>query len=386
MSLNDQHAFIDEFGNSNLDLAKEGVSTHFIVSAVIVDEYKIPLLEEKLERIRKKYFQTGDIKSRKVGKDDIKRSKILNELSELDFHIFSVVVDKAKLYGEGFKYRHVFYKYLHSLVDRTLYHTYPNLKISADQYGTKEFMDGFCKYIQENHIPDLFNQADFSFVPSSSNLLVQLADFVCGTLARYFDRSVQSENSPDFVSILKKRIINVVLWPEESKPYFYDDGAEKSEYDKTIATQSVNLATLYINQNEDDSDPTVKDRVNCLKFLLFYFRFISPFKYVTTRELKSHVSYDKIKEVSSNYLRSSIIAKLRDSRVLISSSPKGYKLPVNVNDIYDFINHSNTIIFPMLDRLEKCRNEIKFATKNGLDIFDRPDYVSLKKYFDLAIN
>ncbi|MGD0280210.1 MAG: DUF3800 domain-containing protein [Smithella sp.] len=382
MSLTDQHAFIDEFGNSNLDIAKEGVSTHFIVSAVIVDEHKIPLLEEKLDIIRKKYFQTGDIKSRKVGKDDSKRSRILNELSELDFHIFAVVVDKAKLHSEGFRHRHVFYKYLHSLVDGALYRTYPNLKISADQYGTKEFMDGFCKYIENNHIPDLFNQADFCFVPSNSSLLVQLADFICGTLARHFDYSVKSENSPDFISILKKRILYVVPWPEESKTYLYESPDEKSEYDETIATQSLNLANLFISQYEDDKDPTVRDRVNCLKFLLFYFRFVNPHKYVTTRELKSHISYDRITEISSVYLRSNIIAKLRDSRVLISSSPKGYKLPVNMNDIYDFINHSNAIIFPMLDRLEKCRKEIKLATKNGLDIFDRSDYISLKSYFD----
>lgn len=378
----DQHAFIDEFGNPNLDLSKEGVSTHFIVSAVIVDEYRIPLLEDKLNTIREKYFQTGEIKSRKVGKDDTKRARILNELSELDFHIFSVVVDKSKLVSKGFRYRQSFYKYLHSLVDGALYRTYPNLKISADRYGTKEFMDGFQDYIQNKHIPDLFNQADFGFVPSSSSLLIQLADFVCGTLARHFDYSVQSEEGPNFIGILKKKIINIALWPEEKNTYFYDSQDEKSEYDETIATQSINLANVFVNQHENDRDPTIKDQVNCLKFLLFYFRFISPYKYVTTRELKSHIGYDRSKEMSNNYLRSNIIAKLRDRRVLISSSPKGYKLPANANDIYDFINHSNTIIFPMLDRLEKCRREIKFATKNGLDIFDRPDYSPLKKYFD----
>lgn len=382
MSIRNQHAFIDEFGNADLDVTKEGASSHFIVSAVIVDEYKIPLLEDKLDDIRSRFFQTGQLRSKTVGDNDARRKRILNELSELDFHVFSVVVDKAKLTSEGFRYKSSFYKYLHTLVDGALYRTYPNLKISADQYGSKEFMDGFIKYVRENHMPDLFDQADFGFTTSKSNLLIQLADFICGTLARCFDYSVRSEEGQTFIKILKRRIINIAPWPEERKPYFFDSKDEISEYNETIASQSINLARIFIDQYEDDRDPIIRDQVNCLKFLLFHFKYISPYKYVKTREIKSHVSYNREKEISTYYLRSNIISKLRDNRVIISSSPKGYKLPVNVNDIYDFINHSNSIVFPMLDRLNKCRKEILFATKNGLDIFDRPEYIALQKYFD----
>jgi hypothetical protein len=40
------------------------------------------------------------------------------------------------------------------------------------------------------------------------------------------------------------------------------------------------------------------------------------------------------------------------------------------------------MIFPMLDRLERCRKGIKLVTKNRLDLFDNPGYTSLKRFFD----
>jgi len=380
--MKDQHAYIDEFGNPDLEVEKQGVSTHFIISAVIVDENKTIILDEKLEEIRKKYFQTGELRSKKVGDNDHRRRRILNELCELDFHVYAIIVDKRKVYGGGLKYKHSFLKYLHGIVDSRLYNTYPNLKISADEYGTKEFMEGFKTYVEKNHIPNLFNESDFSFVDSKSVLLIQVADFICGTLARCFDETVRSENGFEFLKILKRRLIYIVPWPEEWSSFIHDSEKDKEEYNAVIAEYSANSALVFINKHENSRDPVIKDQVNCLRYLLFYYQYINPYRYVTTRELKENVGFNKSKDLSTNYLRSSIIAKLRDSDVLISSSDLGYKLPVNEKDLYDFINHSNRIIFPMLDRLERCRKGIKLVTKNALDLFDKPGYISLKRYFD----
>ena len=54
-------------------------------------------------------------------------------------------------------------------MDRKLYRTYTNLKISADEHGSKEFMEGFKRYVEENHIPNLFNESEFGFVDSKSS-------------------------------------------------------------------------------------------------------------------------------------------------------------------------------------------------------------------------
>lgn len=379
--MENQHAFIDEFGNTDLEVGKQGVTSHFIISAVIVDENKIMLIEEKLEEIRKKYFQTGEIKSSKVADNDFRRRRILNELSNLDFHVYSIIIDKRKIYSEGMRYKQSFIKYLHGIVDRKLYSTYPNLKISADEHGSKEFMEGFIRYIEKNHIPNLFNESEFGFVNSKSALLVQLADFICGTLARCFDETVKSENGMEFVKIINRRIL-MIPWPEERGSFIHRSENDDNEYDPVIADHSAKSAYLFIDKHENSKDPMIRDQVSCLKYLLFHYHYINPFRYVTTRELKDNISQDRRKEITKYYLRSGIIAKLRDSDVLIGSSVFGYKLPVNEKDLYSFIDHSNKMIFPMLDRLERCRKGIKLVTKNRLDLFDNPGYTSLKRFFD----
>jgi hypothetical protein len=83
------------------------------------------------------------------------------------------------------------------------------------------------------------------------------------------------------------------------------------------------------------------------------------------------------------HFRTKIIAKLRDENVIISSSPKGYKLPSKEEELYDFINHGTTIIMPMLARLKKCRDIIKMETLGELDLFNNSEYKELRRYFEL---
>lgn len=57
-------AFVDEFGQYGFNFESESSSTHFIVSAIIVDECDLGKVSAGVEEIRKYYFQTGEMKSR----------------------------------------------------------------------------------------------------------------------------------------------------------------------------------------------------------------------------------------------------------------------------------------------------------------------------------
>jgi hypothetical protein len=123
------------------------------------------------------------------------------------------------------------------------------------------------------------------------------------------------------------------------------------------------------------------DQRTCLNYLLFYFKNINPENYVPTFELINQIEKVRNSPISIHYFRSRIIAKLRDNGVLLSSSNKGYKLPSSKQDLYEFVNHSNSYIQPMIDRLIKCRNKVKLATKNDLDILDHEEF----KYLQIII-
>ncbi|MHB8403349.1 MAG: DUF3800 domain-containing protein [Bacteroidia bacterium] len=183
-----QIAFIDEFGNNGLDFSKSEVSTHFIVTAILFDENNFDAEEKKIEIVRKNHFQTGEMKSSKIGTDDNRRIRIINYLNDVNYHIFSIVVDKRELKTKGFTYKPSFYKFLHSLVDKELFKVFPKIQIIADEHGGSEFKAGFIRYIHENHVTDLFNQ-EFNLTNSKSELAVQLADLITGTIAKCYDET-----------------------------------------------------------------------------------------------------------------------------------------------------------------------------------------------------
>ena len=86
-------------------------------------------------------------------------------------------------------------------------------------------------------------------------------------------------------------------------------------------------------------------------------------------------------KVRRDYLYWKIIAPLRDAGVIIASCSHGYKIPTCIDDIYAYVNQTNGIVGPMLNRVEKCRQLILSQTDGSLDIFDDPALKKYKRYF-----
>ncbi len=187
MSYKTHYGFINEFGNFGFNFDEVETSTHFIVTAIIVEKEYIKTLETQVEQVRKRYFPTGEIKSSSI-KNDITRIKILTALKDLNFHIFVVVVDKRQLYTHGgLGYKQSFYKFLNGLLHSELFRAFPKFKMVADEQRDSSFMKSFSNYFYERHIPNLFNESEFGFENSKNSLLIQLADFIAGILAKGFD-------------------------------------------------------------------------------------------------------------------------------------------------------------------------------------------------------
>lgn len=384
MSIAQQQAYLDEFGNSGLDFTKEQISSHFIVTSIIVDESKVTDIEKKLEIIRKKYFQTGEMKSSTVAQNHSRRLKILQEVVELDFHIYSIVVDKTKLTSEGFGYKSSFYKFLHTLVDKELFIAFPNIRLIADEYGRTEFMEGFIKYVKDRHIPTLFDAAEFRFEKSQSELLIQLADFISGTIARHFDKTVYTVEGKKFIDLLRatNKVIGIVNWPKEYKPYVYETKAlSSSTFDQLIANQCLALAYDFLEKSPNKRKPFSKEQESCLRFLLFNYNYIDPEKYVRAPDIIRHLEVGRPARLTVHQFRSKVIAKLRDAGVIISTSNLGYKIPANEADIFNYVNQVSRNIRPMLDRVKSCREQFLLATKNSFDVLDKPEYDYLKTFF-----
>lgn len=377
-------AFADEFGNNSFEFSSQG--THFIVASIILEEHNIELLESQVEAIRSKYFQTGEIKSNKVGKSHKRREIILKELTKLDFTIYAVVVDKRELSGAGFKYKPVFYKYLNGLVYSELYNSFANLSLVVDEMGGNDFMRKFKSYVMENHTAGLFQE--FSFYKSHTNLLVQVADFIAGTLGYCFDESKRGEHSEMFLEIIKPKLASIEFYPRIFTPLTISNDNSRHVEDNKVKESARMHAISFVKERQRKGLERQEhaDQVSFVKLLLLYQTTYTKNGFVSAQELMKHLNAGRNPKINDQYFRAKIIGKLRDKGLLIASNSKGeepgYKLPNTVNDLNKFIDHNNSMIIPLLHRVKKCRDSIKLITGNQFDILDREEYKEMKSIID----
>ena len=105
------------------------------------------------------------------------------------------------------------------------------------------------------------------------------------------------------------------------------------------------------------ADDVARAQVVILKRLLYEVRFGDPRAYIPTQALQETLeSVGESRDVQ--WLRSTVIAQLRDAGVLISSSPQGYKRPVAIADVGDFVAVTDTVVHPMLNRTARARDAV----------------------------
>ncbi len=378
------YAFTDESGSHGWNFNKPDVSTHFIICAIIVESTEVESLRIAVEKIRKKYFQTGEMKSSKVGKNYKRRMKILSELKDLNFTIFPVIIDKTACANmPGLRFKTSFYKFMNNIVYKELRNGFEKLTVVADEIGTSDYMKSFIKYIKtKEDVPNLFGEADFLFQNSKNDVLIQLADFMAGTLSFVFDKNKKNTEHPDYLKFLHKKTIRIMLYPKTYENYILDTSSITEDYDYEVANICFRRAALFMKTNAETEDKDVIIQKIILDYLLFRFMNNDKRGYIPTKELINQLKYTNGEKMSISTFRLKVICKLRDAGVIIASSSKGYKIPAKQSELYDFINHGVSVAIPVMERMKKCRDIVKFGTNGEIDLFDHTEYNSLRKFFD----
>lgn len=384
--MRDISAFIDEFGNTNIDTEKSGVSTYFILTAVLLTSSEVGTTRQKVDAIRQRLFQTGEMKSSKIGKDDEKRFKVLEALNTLDLKSYSVAVDKRELSKEsGLVHKKSFFKYINHLLYERLYRSFENIDVVADEHGYEEFMRGFKLYLNRKLRPNLFASRTFTFMRSVDEPLLQVADIISGTLARSLEPDMISPQSQDLQKLVAKNSIGITIWPPRSLPKPQGLRQDKSSgYDDLIRDHCIRAAEAFLERTSREDEET-RIQVEVLEYLLFNVLFVDSSAFLSTGKIINHLRHNVGLEMNDYRLRGEGIAPLRDANVIIASSTKGYKIPVCAADIAKFVEHANTIIPPMLARLNRAREELMLVSLGELDILDADEYLYLRSLSDFKI-
>jgi len=375
-------AFIDESGSFGFDFEKEGTDRYYVVCAVVLRTSNLESVEKSFDAICcKNGFADTEMKSSNIGKKDSRRIKLLTEILPLDFSAILLIADK-KAFVESSPltdYKESFVKYLHEKLYDIMYAVYPKLAICEDSFGSSVFQIGYHKYVEKNRPRrNLLNEYDFCFVDSKASRLVQLADFIAGTVAA----ELEEKSKTKYLQILGGKITICSRFPNIGAPYFADPTKQVTEYNKAIFELSSQTAQGFIESNSKSEDLVTRLKVATLRHLLFVVQNIDAKKYVTANELIRLLSEYKGGKITPNFFYRKIIASLRDDSLIIASCPKGYKIPISHHDIIDYTNSTVGIVGPMLSRLGRCRSLILGCTDGELDILDDQAFLSYKKFFD----
>src|ERR1035437_9203966 len=107
------HIFVDEYGTPALNIEKQGTSSHFIYSAVVINDTNIGFARTIHKKIIDNYFQGTHLKSKNI--DHPKRINIIKELAHLDHYVVSLIVDKSQIDSTGLSQKRSFIKFFNKL-------------------------------------------------------------------------------------------------------------------------------------------------------------------------------------------------------------------------------------------------------------------------------
>ncbi|WP_282073008.1 DUF3800 domain-containing protein [Polaribacter atrinae] len=380
--------FIDEFGNTHLDLSKKGTFSHFVYASVIIKETEIKKAREVRKDICRRFNLGDDIKSKNIGDKKYfqKRLNILKYLVDnLDFTIDVLVVDKEKIDKDagGLRFKKTFYKYFQKVLIKKYNEKYNSYNIYLDKLGSDSFGVELTSFIYENATQrDLFNP-DRTFQLSDDKTgekLVQLADIIAGSLGRLFCLSHYSEKSDKIYEILHSRMsvtFHPYLRPENKKL------SENNNLSKEISELNLESLKSYLN-NSNKSEDALKRRL--LEYLYTNYKIDSQ-RLVPSYELIKFLS-NFSKTISDDKLKLLIRDLRYDGLFIISHSGKpGYKLASSYSDIEEHFKHFMRYIEPMLSKIKVLNQKISELSFNKINPLEKDEqFIVIKKIIEQLEN
>lgn len=285
----------------------------------------------------------------------------------------------------GLQFKKSFLKYVNGKLYNLLFSSYSDIHIIADEYGSEEFKLSFKKYIDKNHKPDIFYQSTFDLVNSKKEVLVQLSDFIVGTINKIYEEKSSGELNEAYINFLSQKALSIDEWPTKYQAYYTKD-ITTDKFDQLIYEYALGKAETFIENNEKNHEYDIQLQIATLRHLVFHSRMIKKNEYVKTTKLIELIEFIEkygFKDVKSFAVRSKVIAPLRDSDVIVTSSNKGYKIPCCYTDMEEFVERVNSIVTPLLSRLGKARKSLKIVSKDEIDILKGPNFPHLVSFIDV---
>jgi Protein of unknown function (DUF3800) len=206
---------IDESGDPGIKL-DGGSSEYLVVTLVLFEDHDEALeVEKAIEELRAELRLSPNFEFHFTNLKHAWRESFLKKVSGFDWFYFSIVINKSRLSGPGFQLPDSFYKYTCSLVFQNAKPHLTDAVVVIDGSGARKFRRELCNYLRKRvNPPDHIGPKPIKKVKvqeSHANPLLQLADLVCGSVARDYNKPQEGAR---FRKLISHREMHVQVWPK----------------------------------------------------------------------------------------------------------------------------------------------------------------------------
>jgi hypothetical protein len=330
-----KYVYIDESGDESLQLNLANVSSFYVVTAIVVDAGMVQAALEAFEQIRKRYFKNREMKSESV-RSDVLRQRIIQDITGIEFSLHVLVGNKRLLTSPGLLYPKSFIKYLHGSLYKEIAKDSSRVRIVADKIKNRSFMNEMYSYLSRKNLLGLFEIDSFEFVDSKSEVGVQVADFIGGSIRGCFERNAQTATTDPTMEKLRRSMVQLLPFPDSYGRYIARIPG-LGEHDQAIESRAVYEAENFLRAHDENENVDQLLQMTLVRHLLAALAFCDD-RWVSTATLMDRLNLVAPDPISEQAFRS-VIGKLRDERVLVASrTTGGYKIPTGMADMTEFIN------------------------------------------------
>jgi len=141
--------FVDESGDTGLNIG-QGASKYFGIFMVIFEDNDEALsCDQRINLLRRELRLSENYEFHFHKNSDKVRESFLRAVLPYQFFYYGVVIDKQKLFGEGFKNRESFYKYSCSLLFENAKEKLENATVVIDKSGRSLFKYQLASYLKK---------------------------------------------------------------------------------------------------------------------------------------------------------------------------------------------------------------------------------------------
>jgi hypothetical protein len=207
-------AFVDESGDTGLKLG-QGSSELFVIAMVVFEDHdEATAADQRITLLRRELALPESCEFHFTNCSIARREAFFKALATFEFFYLGFGLQKSKVYGEGFKHKEPFYKWVCGTVFENSKPYLDDAIVKIDKCGDRDFRNQLSAYLKKRvNDPNAATKRirKVKAEDSKSNNLLQLADMVCGAITRSYAEGKQDQEL--YRGIIKHREISVRLWP-----------------------------------------------------------------------------------------------------------------------------------------------------------------------------